>query len=427
MKKQSWIKAHWRASLGIVAMIASVIVLVLSLGLFAKTVLPENATLSDFTIVANAEDMERATAVYKAIAAKTGAYLPVVEADRFAGGHAIYLGAREYNSYGGYKYQIAVEADEKYASIYLDGTGPALEAAGAALAELCQGSKETVYPFGIEAPQVGYEWNSEDVTMTGLGFQLNKRTDRELADGVTLAEMKYKSLALGKVEAQVVIVEADADARMVVSAAAWDKSNSVDNPVQLYTTEQHGAMLTEQGYEVLAIANAGYFKKQEGSNLPWGMQILDGKVIQEPNTSEPKYTDNWVGVTKDGKYVISNTEGYNSTYKGNLQYAVGGHLVMMKDGVPTHISGTPYYRTAVGINDKGDFVILTMGDANYAVMLQVFMDLDMDIHTVLNLDGGGSTTLHAVNKRGDLSRLICGEGALERPIMDTIAFVKGKQ
>lgn len=427
MKILSWIKAHWRASLGIAAMTASVVVLLLSLGLFAKTVLPENATLSDFTIVANEDDMEQATAVYEKIAAETGIYLPVVDAADFTGGHAIRLGEREYNNHGGYKYRIAAEADEKYATIYLDGSGPALAAAGATLAEIYKEKKETVYPFGIEEPQVGYEWNTQDVTKTGLGFELTKRSDRELAKGVTLTEMKYKSLALGKVEAQIVIVEADADARMVVSAAPWDKSNSVDNPVNLFTTEQHAQRLTEQGYEVLAISNAGYFKKQEGSNLPWGMQIVDGKVIQEPNTSEPKYTDNWVGVTKDGKYVISNTEGYNSTYKGNLQYAVGGHLVMMENGVPVVSGSTPYYRTAVGVNEQGDFVIVTMGDANYAVMLQVFMDLDMDIQTVLNMDGGGSTTLHAVNKRGKLSRLICGEGALERPIMDTIAFVKGKQ
>lgn len=427
MKILSWIKAHWRASLGIAAMAMSVVVLLLSLGLFEKTVLPENAALSDFTIVASKENMEQANAVYKKIAAQTGIYLPVADAASFGNGHAIYLGAREYNSYGGYKYRIATEADEKYASIYLDGTGPALAAAGEALVTLYQDNEETIYPFGIEEPKVGYEWNSDDVTMTGLGFELTKRSDRELATGVTLAEMKYKSLGLGRVEAQVVIVKADADAKMVVAAAPWDKTNSVENPVNLFTTEQYGQQLLDQGHKVLAIANAGYFMKAAGSNLPWGMQIVDGKVIQEPNTSEPQYTDNWVGVTKDGKYVISNTEGYNSTYKGNLQHAVGGHLLMMKDGAPSHISGTPYYRTAVGINDAGDIVIVTMGDANYAVLVQVFMDLDMDIHTVLNLDGGGSTTLHAIDKRGKLKRLVCGEGALERPIMDTIAFVEGKK
>ena len=55
------------------------------------------------------------------------------------------------------------------------------------------------------------------------------------------------------------------------------------------------------------------------------------------------------------------------------------------------------------------------------------MDLDMDIHTVLNLDGGGSTTLHTVNQKGELERRVCGNGALERPVADTIAFVVGKQ
>lgn len=427
MKKQSWFKAHWKSCLGVTMILASVVVLLLSLGVFRKTVAIENATLGDFTIVAGPGQLEQANALYTEIAKKTGLLLPVTEESDYANGHAIYVGARDYNSYGGYRYRIATQTNEKNAAIYLDGNGPALKAAANKLVELYQKDKAQVYPFGITEVQIGYEWNTKDTTMTGLGFQLTETETQQLAEGVSLLEMKYKSLAIGKTSAYVVVVKADADARMVVAAAPWDETNSVENPVSLYTTEEYGQQLLDKGHQVLAISNAGYFKKQAGSNLPWGMQIVDGKVMQEPNTSEPKYTDNWVGMTKDGKYVISDAKGYESTYKGKLQCAVGGHYLMMKDGVPCFISGTPYFRTAVGINNNGDFVIVQMDDANYGALVQVFMDLDMDIHTVLNLDGGGSSTLHALDAKGSLKRITCGQGALERPIMDTIAIVVGKQ
>lgn len=427
MKKQSWFKTHWKTGVGIAMILVSVVVLLFSIGVFAKPVPIENATLSDFIIVAGPGQMEQAVAVYTTIAREAGIQLPVVEQDKYSKGHAIFVGVRDFNSYGGYKYSIATEINNNTAMIYLDGSGPALTGAAKKLTELCQKEGMSIFPFGIEKAQFGYEWNTKDATMTGLGFELTATETTQLYEGVSLLEMKYKSLALGKVDASVVVVKANADARMVVAAAPWDESNSVENPVSLFTTEQYGQQLVDQGYEVLAISNAGYFKKAEGSNLPWGMQIVDGDVKKEPDTSEPKYTDNWVGMTKDGKYVISNADGYKTTYKDNLQCAVGGHYLMMKDGVPCHISGTPYFRTALGINDAGDLVIVQMSEINYAALVQVFMDLDMDIHTVLNLDGGGSTTLHTVNQKGELERRVCGNGALERPIADTIAIVVGKQ
>lgn len=427
MEKQSWFKTHWKTSVGITMILASMVVLLFSIGIIEKTVSVEEATLSDFTIVAGPEQMDQATQVYTQIAKETGIYLPVMEASDYTKGHAIFIGVQEFNSYGGYKYRISTKTDDNTASVYLDGSGASLTAAAKQLIQMYQKEETAVFPFGIEEAQVGYEWNTTDTTMTSLGYELTEMETNQLAEGVSLAQIKYKAMALGKTEANVIIVDADADARMVVAAAPWDETNSVENPVSLFTTEQYGQQLVDQGYEVLAISNAGYFKKQAGSNLPWGMQIVDGVVKQEPNTTEPKYTDNWVGMTKDGKYVISNTEGYNTTYKGNLQCAVGGHYLMMKEGVPCHISGTPYFRTAVGINDDGDFVIVTMDNINYAALVQVFMDLDMDIHTVLNLDGGGSTTLYARDKNGNLKQYACGESPLERPIMDTIAFVAGKE
>lgn len=432
MKKVSWFKTHVKTCLGVTMMLASVVVLVLSLGvfsdLFVKPVLPQDAVLSDFVIVADEDNMDKAVALAAEFAKNTGIDVPVVGTDAYEKGHAIFVGTRDFNSYGGFKYGISTETDGQTACVYLDGSGHGLTKAVSTLVETYTKNEISTFPFGMEEAQLAYAWNTTDATMTGLGFQLMRTETRELADGVTFMEMSYEALGIGRSTAFAVIVKPDAAATMMAVAAPWDSSNSVDNPVKLYTVEEYGQQLTQQGYEVLAISNAGYFQKAAGSNLPWGVQIMDGVVIKAPNLSQPKYTDNWVGITKDGKYVISDTQGYKDTYEGNIQWAVGGHLIMMKDGVLDVVSGTPYYRTAVGVTKNGELVIVQVNKANYAAMLQVFMDLDLDVETVLNLDGGGSTTLHAVDEYGDLSQYFCGEGVdKERPIMDAIAIVAKKK
>ena len=97
----------------------------------------------------------------------------------------------------------------------------------------------------------------------------------------------------------------------------------------------------------------------------------------------------------------------------------------MRDGVPCISATSVDYRTAVGVTANGDLAVLTVPSANYAVIAQIFMDLDLDITEVLNLDGGGSTTLHTLSENGTLQRFLC-ETPLEREVADAIAIVKKK-
>ena len=97
----------------------------------------------------------------------------------------------------------------------------------------------------------------------------------------------------------------------------------------------------------------------------------------------------------------------------------------MKDGKPCFSTAGADYRTVVGITKGGDLIILTMPSANYAFATQVFMDMDLDVECILNLDGGGSTTMHSLNENGDLTQMIC-ETPIEREVADAIAIVKKK-
>lgn len=428
-KNGNWLQRKWHICSGCCFLLAAALLLCLLLRVDAVTD-PQTSveapkgpvSLADFTIVANEDKMEAAHRLAVMLKEEHGVTLKVSQADSFTGEYGIYLDATGFNSYGGYKYRVYCEDSDTGAGVYIDGSGYSLETAIAKW--MRNGLKDiSQFPFGLEEPILGYEWNTADVNMTALGFNLQSVETRELAPGVELRELKYNSFAYGKVTGYAVVIESDAAAELKVIAAAWDKSNDADNPAPKHAVSEYAQMLSDQGYEVLAITNGGFYDLNNGkTNIPLGMQIVDGLVKKAPSTENPKHTDNWMGLVVDGSYVISDTAGYESTYEGKLRQGVGGGLVLMRDGVPCHAAATVDYRTLVGITKHNDLVIMTLPGANYAVAVQAFMDLNIDVTTVLNLDGGGSTTLHAQDENGALKLLLC-ETPLEREVADAIAIV----
>ena len=428
-KAVSWIMGKWNIWTAVVFILAAAtLVLGMLLGSGAQSdktaAETDTVSLQDFTIVANAGNLQTARELAVTIYEKFGISLPVVQSKDYQGNMGIYLDTQGVNHYGGYKYSI-YSADNEYGpGIYINGSGASLDTA---ISKWVKSIKDPyAFPFGLKEAIQGYEWNTDDVNMTGLGFTLKESETRDLYEGVELVKLKYESFGYGKVTGYAVIVDSDAGVELKVSAGKWDENTNPDNPGEKYTVEQHSAMLTEDGYEVLAITNAGFYDLNTTMTyIPWGMQIVDGYVKKEPNQDNPNNTDNWFGQTADGKYVISNTDGYYETYETTLSQGVGGGRILMKDGKPCFSSTGADYRTVVGITKDGDLIILTMPSANYAFIAQIFMDMNVDIDCVLNLDGGGSTTLHSFDENGEFKRLL-SESALEREVADAIAIVKKK-
>ncbi len=428
-KNGSWLQKKWHICSGCCFLLSAALLLCLLLSAGAVTDVqtpvesPKGpASLADFTIVANEDKLETAHRLAVMLKEEFGVTLKVSQADSFTGQYGIYLDTTGFNSYGGYKYRVYCEGSDTGAGVYIDGSGNSLETAIAKWMK--SGLKDiSAFPFGQEEQIYGYEWNTGDVNMTALGFNLESVQTRELAPGVELRELKYNSFAYGKVTGYAIVIKSDAAAELKVIAADWDKTNDADNPAPKYAVSEYAQMLGDQGYEVLAITNGGFYDLNNGkTNIPLGMQIVDGLVKKAPNTDNPKHTDNWMGLTVDGSYVISNTAGYESDYEGKLRQGIGGGLVLMRDGVPCHAAAPVDCRTLVGITEHNDLVIMTLPGANYAVAVQAFMDLNIDVTAVLNLDGGGSTTLHAQDENGALKLFLC-ETPLEREVADAIAIV----
>ena len=255
-------------------------------------------------------------------------------------------------------------------------------------------------------------------------FTMTSQSSKSLYEGVDQLKKTYVAAGYGEVEAYIVTVAHDANVELKVSAGAWDESNNAENPAETKTVVNHFRAVKNAGFNVLAMINGGFFDlNTTGSMLPLGMQVVDGVVNQEPDANNPRYADNWFGMTNDGKYVISNAAGYASTYTGNVKQAIGGGRLLMVDGVVQDISSERDFRTAVGITSEGDLVMVCVEDATYNDVCQIFVDMNMDIVTVLNLDGGGSTTMCIPGAYYPKTLIQGDDGLFAREVADAVAIV----
>lgn len=256
-------------------------------------------------------------------------------------------------------------------------------------------------------------------------FAVKAQTERVLYEGVTLYEKTYVAAGYGEVEAYVLAIDAAANVELKVSAGAWDETNNAENPAEAKTVANHFRAVKNAGYNVLAMINGGFFDlNNTKSYVPYGVQIVDGEVKQAPSTDN-NYSDNWFGMTTDGKYVISNAAGY-ADYEGNVQQAVGGGKLLIVDGVPVDLTSDRAYRTAVGVNANGDLVMVAVADATYSDVCHIFVDMGLDIVTVLNLDGGGSTAMYVPGAYYPKALILGDDGFFPREVADAVAIVVKK-
>jgi len=117
---------------------------------------------------------------------------------------------------------------------------------------------------------------------------------------------------------------------------------------------------------------------------------------------KPWYSHNFLAVDKSGHAFICNSEDYYRNWRGKLEFAVGGGLRLIRDGVITlHRDQHGHApRTSVAIASDGS-VILMCADGrtkrsaglSFGDMIELHLQLGFEIRELLNLDGGGSTTV----------------------------------
>lgn len=378
----------------------------------AKEICVDRNALSQYVIVSPVR--ESATRLAEGLEEAFGISLRVVTPEEYAGGYGIFVGTRDFQSYGGYRCALT----QKDGNLYLDGgSEELLDKAGMMLVEALKNGE---IPAGS---RYGYCWEKEPQ----YGLCVAAEETATLCSGVTYLHRSYLRQSGEPVEAFIVTATKDSPAK----AAVWGcpQGESMVVPEQV-------SWMRSLGKDVIAAVNADFFHFfNNGDKTTFGAQIIDGVVYKEPNCVE-HYGTNWFGLTQSGEYVMSDMEGYFQRYRGKLKQAVGGGVWLVRHGVfCPHSSEAVEPRTAVGITRDGGVAIvcvdgrseLSVG-ATYADLTQVFMDLDAEFTDVLNLDGGHSTIL--VGKQPDgrmtiLNRPSSGLDAL-RPVADILTLVQEK-
>lgn len=269
-----------------------------------------------------------------------------------------------------------------------------------------------------------YSWRKN---LPHYGFRIKDTQEEQLCSGVTYMYRNYIRNDGKNVQAHIVIVSENASVVPVV----WGSPQG-----QSQTVPEHVAQMEKMGKRVIAAVNGDFFHFfNDGDKTTCGAQIIDGIVYKEPNKRE-KYGDNWFGVTNDGEYIMSDMEDYERKYKGKLQQAIGGGVWLMRDHLLcSHRGPQVEPRTAVAITDDEELILVCVdgrseqsAGATYADLLQVFLDLELPVRTVLNLDGGGSTIMMGKGQDGvmKIRNSPSTENSELRPVADILALTKGE-
>ncbi len=426
------------------------------------------SSLKGFSVVAESSDDLNATRIVDFVKNKYGVDLPIVAKDSYKAGDAIFVGGG--NTYGGVRTGIDCDiADDGSVKIYLDESDDKMSALVDDFLNQKFNTSRDTYDFSLVFDYDTYTYTFPS-TVNTIGYTYNPDRDKttKIADGVKYVEKKYTTAAGIEVVAQILILDADADAHFevfgpqyqTVSDCPYAKecgNKHIANNAKK-TTSKFALEMESAGKNVLAAINADFFMLDAGCNTPWGMQIIDGVAYREPHVAykldsnnqkvleeKSHLGKNWMGVTKDGQVVSGGVDVYNDTYKGNIAYGTGGSYFLIQNASYKKLTGSSVgdARTAIGYNAKGDIVLMVIDGndknnveypgANYADVAQVFMDLDIDITDVLMLDGGGSSNMIVENTSShelELKTHIYSSGGTsdtygtQRKVSSIIAIVK---
>ena len=260
----------------------------------------------------------------------------------------------------------------------------------------------TLYEQILEMfPLVSYE---EDRAREGYISLAEEAEVRTLAEGVTYKKCLYRRGDGRDVWVYLAEVAADAQAEIAVSACPL----KTIKPVTEHAADWEG--------DVLFAMNASFFHFfNNGDKTPYGIQVVRGVTMAEPGRDKAQYSTFFFAVTKEGKPILTDADSYYAHWKGKLQYAVGGGVMLIRNGkICLHQSEGLHPRTAVGVTED-DRVILMCCDGrseksaglSWADMIDLYLGLGYRIKDMLCLDGGGSTTV--VLKEADGSFAVTNE------------------
>lgn len=250
------------------------------------------------------------------------------------------------------------------------------------------------------------------------GQKVVAKTSWKLAPGITETELITNTSA-GDHQNMEYISESDTKNSNVKIVAGYKDYDTSKWGLQSTTKQAAAYEKAHPGEKVVAAVNGDYFNM--GTGEPMGALVMNGKKIKDPNGRA------YFAILKDGTPVIR--EG---AIGSDVQEAVSGNTVLIKDGKNVNNSSDQRYytRNAIGIKADGTVVTFTTHGMNAPtshgrIMPELTqMMLALGCVDAMQLDDGGSATLATRPEGSDklMVRNFPSDGA-EREVSSTILIV----
>ncbi len=271
-------------------------------------------------------------------------------------------------------------------------------------------------------------------TVAPIAASAVERTEHSL----TIASQARTALAPGVTETSVVsydkngkrvqyfVVDCDVNNGTTEVKANYHDNDNTGVWGKATVVEQANAAKQKRGYNVVASTNASYYNVNTGQ--PTGAFVMEGVNINGTATGN---SYQFFAQLDDGSYVIGDKNEFGN-YADHVVEAVGGHLMLVKDGaVVAGLNSTDKYpRSTVGLKADGS-VVLMLADGNnqpYSIGLtyaeQAQLMLELGCVDAIELDGGGSATYAAKPEGSDEIevRNVCCDGTV-RSVSNTLMVI----
>lgn len=286
------------------------------------------------------------------------------------------------------------------------------------------------YLFNLAGDRLTGEGGDDD-TSSDFTFKVFSTANSTLAPGITQS-INYANSSNGQFMYYLSSIDVSRD-DVFVSANYKDNDPSKGWGMQTLTSQMKAAQKNHsnpgtsnyiENYTPIVGINADFYNMSSGQ--PSGSLIVNGVKYQEGS-------GNFFGIKKDGTPIIGGAAEWKA-YKDELTDAVGGSILLIKDGEKVAASGsyytTPGTRSAVGITADGKVVFLVVDGRQAPMSVGATVDetaqilLDAGCVIALHLDGGGSATYVSKPEGSDSLKLVNSPSdGYERSVSSTLIAV----
>ncbi|MFD1630267.1 phosphodiester glycosidase family protein [Pseudopedobacter beijingensis] len=258
----------------------------------------------------------------------------------------------------------------------------------------CSNKEELIKPYEQYVANPKTAVATKVVTNSDLIASINTDTTYTVVNGVEATEIRYLSSTGLSMKAFVFEIDLT---NQSVKIEASTPNNAPAFGMQPMTKQATYA--DNQGHKVWAGINGDFYNMDTG--VPQGILYKQGIAIK---TTVTDAINTFFAITKDGKAFIGNQQDY-ALVKNNIQEAIGGRVVLLKDGLPVSQADKRLEpRTCIGVNKEGTKVYMLVVDGrnfhysngmNYDDLAKFMKALGA--YQSINLDGGGSSTFFVRN------------------------------